>query len=46
MAFQRQLSHVPANIVDQVVADFQSEGAIVVKIPEAGGTFTVVATFP
>jgi hypothetical protein len=46
MAFQRQLSHVPDAKVAQVVADFESEGAIVVKIPEGGGLWTVVATFP
>jgi hypothetical protein len=46
MAFQRQIAHVPDNMVDQVVADFKSEGAIVVKISEGGGKWTVVATFP
>jgi hypothetical protein len=33
-------------MVQQVVEDFESEGAIVVKIPEDGGTWTVEATFP
>jgi hypothetical protein len=33
-------------MLQQVIDDFESEGAIVVKIPEGGGLWTVVATFP
>jgi hypothetical protein len=46
MAFQRQLTHVTNAMLQQVIDDFESEGAIVVKIPEGGGLWTVVATFP
>lgn len=46
MAFQRQISKVPASMVAQVVEDFESEGAIVTQIPDGDGTFTIVATFP
>jgi energy-coupling factor transporter ATP-binding protein EcfA2 len=46
MAFQRTLHHVPDAMLAQVVADFESEGAIVVTIPEGNGKSTVVATFP
>lgn len=46
MARQYKLTGVTADRVDQVVADFESEGAIVNKIPEPGGAFTVIATFP
>jgi hypothetical protein len=45
MAFQRTLHKVPDDMVDQVVSDFESEGAIVVKFKE-NGTWAVHATFP
>lgn len=45
MAFQRTLHKVPDSEVDDVVADFESEGAIVMKIKD-GATWTVIATFP
>lgn len=32
--------------VDQVVADYESEGATVEKIKQADGNWTVRATFP
>jgi hypothetical protein len=46
MAFQRQIPHVTSAKLAQVVEDFESEGAIVVKISEGGGLWTVIATFP
>jgi hypothetical protein len=45
MAYQRTIPKVPDAIVNQVVADFESEHAIVVKRKD-NGTWTVVATFP
>jgi hypothetical protein len=47
MSDTRTLENVPADDVDQVIADYQSEGAIsVVKQLQPDGTWTVVATFP
>lgn len=40
------LHDVPANEVDQVAADFKSEGYTVTKQKQANGNFTVVATRP
>ena len=41
MAKQRTLEHVPNDLVDQVVEDFESEGAIVVKTKE-NGTYELI----
>lgn len=38
------LSNVPDNMVNQVVGDFQSDGATVTKTKN-NGTWTVVATY-
>jgi hypothetical protein len=40
------LSDVPDSEVDQVVKDFESEGAKVTKTQQPDGKWTVVATFP
>ena len=40
------LRGVPDADVDQVVADYESEGAVVSKEPEENGTWTVTAVFP
>lgn len=41
----RTLENVPDSDVDEVVADFESEGATVKKEKE-NGTWKVIATFP
>ena len=45
MARQEVLTNVPDSDVDQVVADFESEGATVEREKE-NGTWKVTATFP
>lgn len=40
------LENVPDSEVNEVVSDFQSEGATVVKNQNADGTWTVTATIP
>lgn len=41
------LTDIPADDVDEAVADMQKWGATdVQKTPEADGTFTIIATFP
>ncbi len=42
----RTLTDIPDNEVDQVVRDFESEGATVTKKRQPNGMWTVVATFP
>ena len=47
MPFTRTLRNVPDDMVDQVVKDFESEGATVTKTRETSGTgWKVVARFP
>ncbi len=44
---QQQLTGVPADKVDKMVAMFKAEGATDVQTQkDADGTFTVTATFP
>jgi hypothetical protein len=45
MSIQRVLSNVPDSKVNEIVSDFESEGATVEKTRE-NGTWTVTATFP
>lgn len=46
MSHTEELKNVPPGEVEQVVADFESEGAKVQKIEQADGNWTVRATFP
>lgn len=46
MAKVEQLTDIPQNEVDQVVADFESEGANVTKSQQKDGNWEVTATFP
>jgi hypothetical protein len=46
MANTQVLTDVPAADVDQVVADFEAQGAKVTKTPQPDGKFTVTAIFP
>jgi len=46
MAHTVVLTDVPASRVDDVVTDFESEGATVSKTLQPNGKFTVTATFP
>lgn len=46
MSIERTLTDVPADLVDEVVADFESEGCQVVKTRQPDGRFTLVATCP
>ncbi len=43
---QTTITGIPSDQVDQVVSDFESEGATVTKSQQPDGTWTVVATFP
>ena len=45
MARIEELTDIPPSEVDEVVADFKSEGATVKKIKQADGKLTVRATF-
>ena len=45
MGMTRVLENIPDSEVDEVVGDFESEGATVVKEKE-NGTWRVTATFP
>jgi hypothetical protein len=45
MAQTITLTGIADSTVDQVVGDFQSEGATVTKTKQADGTWTVVAKF-
>jgi hypothetical protein len=40
------LKDVPAEDVEQVVADFEAQGATVTKTQQPDGKFTVTAVFP
>jgi hypothetical protein len=40
------LTDVPAEEVDQVVSDFEAEGATVTKELQPNGKYKVTATFP
>jgi hypothetical protein len=40
------LTDVPKDKVDEIVKDFESEGASVKKTEQKNGLWTVVATFP
>ena len=42
----RTLRNVPNSDVDEVVGDFESEGATVEKTENSDGTWNVTATFP
>ena len=46
MARQVTIKKVPADMVDQVQGDFESEGATVVRIPNPDGSFKLVVNFP
>lgn len=47
MSYTRTLRHVSDDLVDQVVRDFESEGASVTRSREDDGDgWMVVATFP
>ena len=46
MGHQRTLENVPDSEVDEVVSDFQSEGATVEKIQQEDGSWKVTATYP
>lgn len=46
MARQVTVNKVPADMVDQVQGDFESEGARVVRTPNPDGSFKLVAYFP
>jgi hypothetical protein len=46
MSRQFTLKRVPADMVDQVQGDFESEGATVVRIPNTDGSFKLVVSFP
>ncbi|MBO8134134.1 MULTISPECIES: hypothetical protein [Dickeya] len=41
-----ELTDIPSDQVDEVVKDFESEGAVVEKIKQPNGLWTVKATFP
>lgn len=42
----RKLTDIPGGDVDEVVRDFESEGATVEKTEQPNGMWTVTATFP
>ena len=42
----REIKDIPEEEVDQVVADFESEGAKVIKEKQPNGKWTVRATMP
>jgi len=46
MARTEVLTDIPSDEVEQVVADFESEGAKVQQIKQADGNWTIRATFP
>jgi hypothetical protein len=46
MSIQRVLTEVPDSKVNEIVGDFESEGASVTKTQQANGNWTVTATFP
>ena len=46
MARVEELTDIPSNEVNEVVEDFESEGASVQKIEQQDGNWTVRATFP
>ncbi len=46
MPIERVLTNVPESAVDEVLADFESEGAEVVKERQTDATWTVKARFP
>jgi uncharacterized protein with GYD domain len=46
MPHTETIKDVPDDKVDEVVQDFESEGAKVEKTEQSNGKWTVVATFP
>ncbi len=46
MTTQRTVTDIPADKVDQVVEDFESEGCSAVKSQQSDNKWTVVATCP
>ena len=46
MGRQEVLTDVPDSDVNEVVGDFESEGATVEKTKQPDGNWTVTATFP
>ena len=46
MSRVEEIRDVPGDEVDQLVADFESEGATVERIRQPDGLWTVRATFP
>lgn len=46
MSTIEELRDIPDGDVDEVIADYESEGADAVKIPQGDGNWTVRATFP
>jgi hypothetical protein len=46
MAHTEILRDVPAESLDEVVADYKEEGAEVTTTPQPNGMFTVTAIFP
>jgi len=41
-----ELDNIPNSDIEEVISDFESEGAQVEKIPQDDGKWTVRATFP
>lgn len=46
MARVEVLTNIPPDEVDQVVEDYESEGAVVKRIKQPDGNWTVKAKFP
>ncbi|GAA0852308.1 hypothetical protein [Aliiglaciecola litoralis] len=46
MARTEELTDIPTSDVDQVIEDYESEGAQVEKIQQPNGKWTIKATFP
>ena len=45
MTITRTLTDIPENEKDEVIRDFESEGAVTQSIDQGGGLWTVIATF-
>jgi hypothetical protein len=46
MVVQRKVTDITSDDVNTVVSDFEAEGCKTVKIPQADGNWTVLATCP
>ena len=46
MNIERRITDVPPDMVDEVVADFESEGCTATAAKQPDGNFTVVANCP